>query len=253
MLTAGHATPNPPFVSVLVPTFARTRTLAETVECFARQTYAGRCELVILNDCSAQTLRCAVPHVRTINCARLSSLGLKRNALTRYAHGELFQYWDDDDIYLPDHIAHGVELLRDNEPASRGWFEWQLRSDGTLTREVSGPLRAVTMRRAAFEALGGFAAIDRDEDIELVHRGIARGWFHGAHHHRSFGPPTVIRRPDTAGPHAETTLDGRAYTAATLAMIASGEEPAGEVIVSPSWRVDYSAMVRNFDKRAAES
>lgn len=104
-----------PFVSCICPTFNRIAKLEEMLESFLRQDYPGRKELIILNDCPAQTLHFDHPEVRIINwTAQCKSLGKKHRALVGAAKGEYISVWDDDDIKLPRALSFSVDMMRRN-------------------------------------------------------------------------------------------------------------------------------------------
>lgn len=244
-----------PTVSCICKTYGRTLLLAETVESFRRQTYAGFAELLILNDHPGQTLdvdtRGFSParFVRVINCrARFTTLGSKAQFALSQVSGEFLQVWDDDDICLPRHIQRGVETLLEDSigatltgtkppPAARGFLEWCI-WQGALYRTLFSPLRTVTMRTADARTLG-FRSCERHHDVDFIHRAVASGWFRGAQHSQSRYAPTVIYRPDVAANHCSTALSTEDFRA-------EPGEPLGCVAVVPGWREDYEALTRNF-------
>ena len=125
---------NKPLVSCICPTYNRYpqygHLLEECVYWFNQQDYENR-ELIILNDCTEQTLICNSPKVRVINEQfRYKSLGEKYNAMLDYSNGEIILPWEDDDISLPNRISQAVRILGDEceyfNP-QHSWFD-----DGTV-------------------------------------------------------------------------------------------------------------------------
>lgn len=102
-------------VSCLCPTYGRfpdyAHLLNECVESFLRQDWPDK-ELIIFNDLTCQTIKCAAPGVRCVNMPqRYQSLGAKYNACILFAKGDILVGWEDDDISLPGRISQSVEKL----------------------------------------------------------------------------------------------------------------------------------------------
>lgn len=246
-------------VSILCPTYARTDLLAELVECFVRQDATDcRRELVILNDYAPQQLRCDVPGVRIVNHdVRFRTLGAKRSALLDLADGDLIQWWDDDDLFLPHHLSSSLakvalgEALRpvpgpDDPPAPAvavARLPYEYRYDGVdLTLQAAGGMRGYTWDRTALRSLFPMTE-HRGEWSRLVHRAVAVGWLHGPHHDRPTCAPSVIQR--VTGHHRVTTHSPEELTSNAEHRVAAGAEPLDEVLITPRWNQDYLALVRN--------
>jgi len=107
------STDNLPFIVCLCPTYGRFERLRDAVACFLLQDYPAK-RLLILND-APEPVRAdeLPPQVSVLNrAARYPTLGQKRQALLQAATasptGELAAHWDDDDLYLPWHLAQCV-------------------------------------------------------------------------------------------------------------------------------------------------
>ena len=100
-----------PPVTMVVNAFARVTFLAEVLECYFRQDYAGQLELLIVNDFLDQTLRAESRPGREVTCLNLPkrarSLGEKRNIGIVNAKHDVCVLVDDDDITLQE-IDPGV-------------------------------------------------------------------------------------------------------------------------------------------------
>lgn len=236
-------------VSVLIPTYGRTALLAEAVECYRRQDYAGPSELVILNDLRAQTLSCSAPGVRVVNLPeRIATQGDKRNVLLDLARYGTVTYWDDDDIYLPHRLSYGMELLQDR-PAVSERQEWHLGRGGPLSMTLRGvrPFGAMTLRRDAIRSVGGFPPLERNQVCVMVTKLV-----HARHLHNlppCSRPPSTIYRLYASVARAHVTdapVGGeRQYVVErTAAALALGEEPSGEIEIRPQWSHDYEALAR---------
>jgi hypothetical protein len=121
--------PSKPFISFLMPTYGRCalqpKLLDEAVYWFSRQDYPN-CELLILNDCKGQTLRCDVPRVTVVNSEyRSRSLGEKMNVMVELApEGSVCAVYEDDDVILPwraSAIVKGISQVDFWSPG-KWWF-----------------------------------------------------------------------------------------------------------------------------------
>ncbi|PWB44012.1 MAG: hypothetical protein C3F12_12300 [Candidatus Methylomirabilota bacterium] len=98
-----------PLVSVIVPTCNRPETLRTTLDSITGQTYPN-IEIIIVNDGDADlqevvnTYRQQRPVTYVVH-DRNRGTGAARNTGLKLARGEYIAYLDDDDRYLPDHIA----------------------------------------------------------------------------------------------------------------------------------------------------
>lgn len=232
-------------VSILVPTYARTALLCEVLECFIRQTAHADSdlELIILNDCAGQVLQCHLPQVRVINLgARCVNLSDKRNALLSLARHPLVSFWDDDDIYLPERISRGIELLAGRN-FSREREMLHDRGDGSpLVRRQVTPLATLLIERASIDRIGGLRALPDEGDDGLLAR-LARALLLHGDDGGTAGSPTVIYRSN----HGHVRMSNEANPFAALecdarAKIAQGIEPHGEVVLTPHWSRDWSAL-----------
>lgn len=173
-----------PFVSCLCPTFNRCPDhqwlIEECIESFRRQDYPlDRRELLILNDCPAQTLICRVPGVRVVNVTeRAASLGEKFNEMVRLAQGELLCSWEDDDLSRPKRISQGVFKLG-CRTTDGGWFcqadYWKppqvifLHGDNPPVFQHSVGVRhhASIFTRAAWLKVGGYPQVSGNQDAAM--------------------------------------------------------------------------------------
>ncbi len=231
-------------ISVLLPTYGRPELLPEAIECFLRQTHADS-ELLVGNDWRGHTIHFDHPRVRVFNSGKRMSLGAKRNWLCDHARGDIVTDWDDDDIYLPGHLAHALSMM----PLYRfGLFSkqrWQWHTTkGQLYRIApAGYLHTCLMNRSARTALGGYADQTRHSDLELIGRLKAAGHLigPGATYHK----PTFVQRYNvgrervSTGPtRAETDVERHARVDREI----ESRGITGEVHIVPRWNSDYSAI-----------
>ncbi len=187
-----------PSVSVVVPVRDREAQLGACLASLARLRYpAGRLEVVVVDDGSARPT--AVPDgVRLVRRERPAGPAAARNAGAAASGSDLLAFVDSDCVVEPGWLASLVPELADPAVAavggrvlgagSRTWLE---RYDAVRSPLDLGPARAearprrpvpylvtanLVVRRAAFEAAGGFdEALRCGEDVDLCWRLAAAG------------------------------------------------------------------------------
>jgi glycosyltransferase involved in cell wall biosynthesis len=183
-----------PVVSVVIPTYNRAHVIGDAVASVMAQTFR-QFELVVVDDGStdgtAEILASiSDPRLRAIRQANAGAAAA-RNAGVRAARGTLISFLDSDDLWKPDKLEREVAFL-DRHPEVDSVFADLEKYDGTLfvpsfmratqrfverleqgvdpdgvaltQREMflylleESPVMptAFTIRRAAFDALGGF-------------------------------------------------------------------------------------------------
>lgn len=262
---------NLPPISVLVPTYGRTRVLSESIESFIRQDYAGACEMIVLNDLAEQHLvlddSVQLPRNRSISITntplRFSSLGDKRNELVRMASSQLVAFWDDDDLYLPNALSRLVSLyIRRLQNKCRGAREshcWQMQYADSIVNGVgprvdigggaqlvvrdSGTMWAMVVERTAILDVGGFPDWDRKQDVGMLNKLVR------VIHAESNTPgiPGCIHRTTErvratacpwSGP-ADNAASAALHASETKKLLETGTEPRGRVSILPTWKRDY--------------
>ena len=104
-----------PRVSVIIPTYNRSRYLSEAIQSVLTQTY-GDFEIVIVDDGSTDDTASVVqviddPRLRYIHQPNAGH-SVARNRGLAAARGELIAFLDDDDRSLPEKLAQQVAFLR---------------------------------------------------------------------------------------------------------------------------------------------
>jgi glycosyltransferase involved in cell wall biosynthesis len=107
-----------PFVSVVTPTYNRTRFISAMVACYKAQTYPkDRMEWIVLDDGNEKVGEVfleatkGLPNIRYIELSEKLNIGAKRNILNAEAKGDILVCWDDDDYYMPERVSHVVTKL----------------------------------------------------------------------------------------------------------------------------------------------
>jgi glycosyltransferase involved in cell wall biosynthesis len=104
-------------VSVVTPTFGRSRYLKEARACFQEQTYED-CEWVVLDDSpepDPELARESDKRIRYLHSSKRMSLGEKRNELMKASTGDIIVHFDDDDYYAPGYVDDVVSRIRSKD------------------------------------------------------------------------------------------------------------------------------------------
>ncbi|HVA80763.1 MAG TPA: glycosyltransferase family 2 protein, partial [Candidatus Binataceae bacterium] len=162
--------------SVIIPAYNCAATIAEAIDSVIAQQAEG-VEIIVVDDGSTDS----TPDVlrgfgNRITAVRQDNAGaaMARNKAVSLSHGKYLAFLDADDVWLPGRLARTVELL-ERKPGAVMAFGDYICVDHSRTRSerVSAGrapthqdlLRhswsilpsAVTMRRTAFAAVGGFS------------------------------------------------------------------------------------------------
>lgn len=104
-----------PLVSVVLATRNRPGTLAEALRSVADQT-VDEVEVVVVNDAGSDVSHVVAEFagelsVQLVNLQVNSGVSTARNTALDLSRGKYVSFLDDDDIYLPDHLALALKLL----------------------------------------------------------------------------------------------------------------------------------------------
>ena len=242
-----------PGISVLTPTYGRTRRLPGLLQSFLQQDYAGPCELIIINDRPDQTIAldaATEKQVTILNVGQqFATLGEKRNKMVILATFPFVCWWDDDDRYLPGHLRTVLGLVRRGHRGAQPSHIWL--DEGTsvpvLQRPWSPFANAIMEKQAILDA-GGFPAQQMHQDAALanaMHTKLRA--FHAEH--ESGSPTCIYRRPGTSDhvhvgefPEPSNSAAARAYIQGSVDdAVRSGAEPKGVIAIQPKWERDYVA------------
>ena len=170
-----------PSVSVVIPTYNRSRYLRHAVDSVLRQTYPGDMEIIVVDDGStddtqevAKLYSTESKAVRYVRLAGNSGPSVARNTGIACAEGELVAFLDSDDEWLPHKLERQIRVLqeRDLDAVYSGWnvidAEGKLvgkhspavRDDvlasAILKSNVIGTASSVVVRRECLLHVGGF-------------------------------------------------------------------------------------------------
>ena len=117
----------PELVSVIIPTYNRSKLVTRAVESALQQTYPN-CEIIVVDDGSTDDTReilgsykDRIKYIYQEN----SGQGVARNTGIRAARGKWIAFLDSDDIWLPEKLSRQMEILtRSNAKVSYTNMIW---------------------------------------------------------------------------------------------------------------------------------
>lgn len=243
-----------PSVSCMCLTYGRPDLLEEAIHSFLIQDYPGTKELVVLNDCVAQTLDYGHPDVHIVNVSRrFRTVGEKRNACAALTRYDLLFVWDDDDIFLPHRISYSVKMLRPSKRFFKPSKAFTL-NEGKLSGPTANLFHSgACFTKDLFDEVHGYRHMGSGQDMDLelaFERLLGRGknynailpkdiyylyrWAGtGSFHLSSFG-----RDKDGSEPGNEKV------ERFVQRQIAELRVPTGHIPLQPQWRIDYQQLVR---------
>lgn len=197
--------PDIPVVAVILPTFNRGHCILSAVASVVQQTFT-KWELVIVDDGgtdnTAELLAPLMEKDSRIRYMKQRNRGAPRarNAGMDNSFSEFVTFIDSDDLYLPDHLASRVEIMRRNPSLDllSGGFSGDTDiyvpdyRDPENMVHISECILCGTMfgDRRMFEELDGFADIAYAEDTDLWQRALQ----HGFNVRKIDGPETYVYR-----------------------------------------------------------
>ncbi len=113
-----------PFFSIIIPAYNRASLVGETIDSFLKQTFKDF-ELIIVDDGSTDNTKEAIQ--KYLSDSRVKYIyqenkerGAARNRGAQEARGEYLNFFDSDDVALPNHLeeayqfimAHGIDKVR---------------------------------------------------------------------------------------------------------------------------------------------
>ena len=230
-----------PLLSILIPTYARTANLQEALWSAVNQTL--QVPIIVLNDCPRQVIECYHPLVRVINLPKqLPSLGAKRNAMLDYAKSEWITWLDDDDLLLPTFTQELIEAFDDSIDSilsRRCWMVSCPQRDGVFVWKTTNKILAGAFRTSVAKRLLGFPA-NRDcgEDRVFVEK-----FLNGPRTCSLLKRAGYCYRWDSNACHLSglrNEVSAReGYLANADFRFHSGQEPSGNILISPSFQHNY--------------
>ncbi len=221
-----------PFIVALTATYGRPKLLANTIACFLAQDYPeDRRRLLALDDLGQYRAVAKGPWHLLSSDLRSASMPEKYDlmwamARERWPQLDAVAIWDDDDIYLPDHLSTHAKYLQ-----SWGWSYPQeiMVSDGQrLTVE---PVNGNHWASCAFSAeylrkTDGWPKTKRAAWDHAVLDSMARIGRPGRPAKRTF----IFRWGSTGGPHLQWYIKGPDDETAYSQMQPHDANPVAELV-----------------------
>lgn len=225
-----------PRITVCMPTYGRPELLEEAIESFLRQDWPHK-RLIVGNDFAGQTLILDHPHVVMVNrLNRFQTLGEKRNWLMDLAGDDYITHWDDDDIYLPGHLSAIMALIPQfRKDAAKQHHLWYDNNHRKYRIGFAAYMHTVIARRSVFRDAGDYAAMNMNEDGDLLKRMLRMGLL--------TGPPQAVHEPtfiQRLGSHRHMTDFGDACHE-KMEETAKAHARTGIIELHPQWHRDYVA------------
>ena len=161
-------------IAAICCTYNRPEQLAEAIESFERQTYPlDKREMIVLDDAGQYEPQCGPGWQLVTTTKRFRTLGEKRNASAALASADVDAYavWDDDDIYLPDHLEAMAHVFESGAPWSlpeKVWIDRRSHLERKRTNHLFHGAWGFT--REAFLSVNGYPAMQSGQDQALAAR-----------------------------------------------------------------------------------
>ena len=202
-------------VSVLVPTYKRSKYIARAIESILAQTYKN-IEIVVVDDNppgeeKAKTQQVLAPYlergaIRYVETTGATGGGAARNFGLQFLTGDYVAFLDDDDRFLPDKVESQLQFMQENDlEMSYQDVQWYDQNEKLVelrkmdrvkefTKEgllrvhvvtVIAPTSIYMIRREALMRTQGFGEVPRGQDFILMLRcieaGLKIGYMPGCH------------------------------------------------------------------------
>lgn len=182
-----------PRVSVIIPTYNRSRVLRHAIASVLAQTFQDF-ELLVMGDCCTDDSAAVVagfadPRVRWFNLAANSGhQSTPNNEGLRQAGGELIAYLGHDDLWMRHHLQTLTEAMDAGADIAAGITEvigpGEVRLDiaprtPTYHTRMGLPPTGLMHRRLVSERIGGwrdYRDLTMDPETDLVARAVAAGF-----------------------------------------------------------------------------
>lgn len=197
---------NSSLVSVIIPTYKRTKTLESAIESIMRQTYENL-EIIVVDDNGAESqYRKSVeaimkqyqgnPKVNYVKNEKNLGGAAARNVGIQVARGEYLAFLDDDDAYYPEKIEKQVAMFQNSEDSKLALvycYVEQLDENGKVNYVLRNQLRGNCLyeamcidcvaptslwlvKKSAIMDVGMFSVVPSKQDATLILKLLEKGY-----------------------------------------------------------------------------
>ena len=138
-------------IVTIIPTYRRARLLRDAVESALQQRVGSlRHQVLVVDDGGGQVADFADPRVTTVALSRnTGAAGVVRNIGLRISRSPFVALLDDDNRWLPNHLATSIGALQAGADLAYTGMR-RIRSDGTPIDELAVPFDRRALRERAF-------------------------------------------------------------------------------------------------------
>jgi glycosyltransferase involved in cell wall biosynthesis len=246
-------------ISCICLTYGRVNFLEEAIQSFLKQDYPkDRCELIIVNDYSLQTLIYEdVPNIRILNVMTpFDSIGAKVQFAINQSKFNVIATWDDDDIALPNHLSN-IDKYFVKDTHVLHWAKGGFWNEPELTSISWIGNSGVVYTKEAIKLIGGVPLENAGYDTTMVDKihslGIERtifctptdeetAWYYRwgfvskPCYHQSGQGTDDESKPNILVRHAMHIEQLRI----------NGEILTGDIKLNPHWIYDYEQQLKDY-------
>lgn len=197
---------NSSLVSVIIPTYKRTKTLESAIDSIAKQTYKNL-EIIVVDDNGTESeYRKSVeeimkqyednPQVNYVKNEKNMGGAVARNVGIQVARGEYLAFLDDDDAYYPEKIEKQIAVFQNSEDPKLALvycYVEQLDESGKVNYVLKNQLRGNCLyeamcidclaptslwlvKKSAIVDVGMFSVVPSKQDATLILKLLAQGY-----------------------------------------------------------------------------
>ena len=233
-------------------TYGRVEYLEESLASFLKQEYTGEYEMVIINDYPLQKLHFNHPKVRIYNLDfTFETIGEKENFAVSACKHDTIAVWDDDDLALPNHLSNINKYFTPFELLH--WSNAIAFNNKTIATLGQVGNSGIVYNKSLWRRVGGHAFENAGYDTTFVNKATRAGariqravppndevswlycWGNGSYHMSGMGADDG-NKPNVLVRHAEHIEYLRQQ----------GKIPTGDVELNPTWKKDYSKMLKDY-------
>jgi glycosyltransferase involved in cell wall biosynthesis len=245
---------NYPFISCKCITYGRVDTLEESIYSFLNQQYAGKKEMIVINDYPMQNLVFDHPEIKIYNLDKtFETIGEKENFAMSRCSSDVIAQWDDDDIAMSNHLDNIAKYFSKDTDLLH-WQKGVLFNENSITAITSLGNSGIVFSRKIWESIGGYPLENAGYDMTFVLKIKAFSknivlasppddevsWFYmwgGRSYHMSGLGTDNDSRPNVITRHSEHIEILRK----------DGKIPTGIVKLNPKWNKNYTKKLKDFN------